>query len=97
MAAFRMALDPAMQQVVKVALGIPPTTVTTADFVLDRIADYVCAKRNITLDRVVFEERRQERSDLKRLIYVQPVSTPNKSRTSLPVQEMLKRRKNCWQ
>jgi hypothetical protein len=41
MAAFRMALDPAMQQVVEMALDILPTTVTTHDFVLDRIADYV--------------------------------------------------------
>jgi hypothetical protein len=63
MSAFRMALDTAMQQVVKVALGILPTTVTTPDFVLDRIADYVRAKRNIALERVAFEERRQGPSE----------------------------------
>jgi hypothetical protein len=59
MTAFRIALDPAMQQVVEVALGILPTTITTPDTVLDQIADYVRAKRNIALDRVAFEERRQ--------------------------------------
>ncbi|KAK4024871.1 hypothetical protein OUZ56_010366 [Daphnia magna] len=70
MAAFRMALDPAMQQVVEVALGIPPTTVTTPDFVLDRIADYVRAKRNIALDRVAFEERRQGPSETFNDFYI---------------------------
>ena len=59
MTAFRIALDPAMQQVVEVALGILPTTISTPDTVLDQIADYVRAKRNIALDRVAFEERRQ--------------------------------------
>ena len=63
MAAFRMALDPAMQQVVEVALGILPTTVTTPDLVLNSIADYIRAKRNIALDRVAFEERRQGPSE----------------------------------
>ena len=63
MAAFRMALDPAMQQVVEVTLGILPTTMTTPDAVLDRIADYIRAKRNIALNRVAFEERRQGSSE----------------------------------
>ena len=63
MAAFRMALDPAMQQVVEMALGILPTTVTTPDLVLDSIADYIRANRNIALDRVAFEERRQGPSE----------------------------------
>ena len=62
-AAFRMALDPAMQQVVEVTLGMLPTTATTPDFVLDRIVDYVRAKRNIALDRVAYEERRQGPSE----------------------------------
>jgi hypothetical protein len=59
MAAFRMALDPTMQQVVEVALGILPTVVMSPDQVLDLITDYVHAKRNVALDRVAFEERRQ--------------------------------------
>lgn len=59
MAAFRMALDPTMQQVVEVALGILPTAATSPDHALDLIADYVRAKRNVALDRVAFEERRQ--------------------------------------
>jgi hypothetical protein len=64
MAAFRMASDPAIQQVVEVTLGILPTTMTTTDAVLDRIADYIRAKRNIALHRVAFEERRQGPSDI---------------------------------
>jgi hypothetical protein len=63
MAALRMALDPSMQQVVEIALGILPTSITTPDQVLDQISDYVRAKRNIALDRVAFEERRQGPSE----------------------------------
>ena len=59
MAAFRMASDPAIQQVVEVTLGILPTIMTTPHAVLDRIR----AKRNIALDRVAFEERRQGPSE----------------------------------
>ena len=55
-AALRMTLDPSMQQVVEVALNILPTTHLTPDEILDQIADYVRAKRNIALDRVAFEE-----------------------------------------
>ncbi|EFX66788.1 hypothetical protein DAPPUDRAFT_115998 [Daphnia pulex] len=46
MAAFRMALDSTMQQVVEVALGITPATVTSPNQVLDLIADYIRAKPN---------------------------------------------------
>lgn len=63
MAAFRMALDPAMQQVGELALGILLTTITTPDLVLDRIADYERVNCNIALDRVAFEERRQGPSE----------------------------------
>ena len=63
MAAFRMTLDSTMQQVVEVGLGITPATITTPDYVLDRIADYIRAKRNVALDRVAFEERRQGPSE----------------------------------
>ncbi|XP_046438430.1 uncharacterized protein LOC124189960 [Daphnia pulex] len=63
MAAFRITLDSTMQQVVEVALGITPATVTTPDQVLDLIADYIRAKRNVALDRVAFEERRQGPSE----------------------------------
>lgn len=62
MAAFRMTLDPTMQQVVEVGLNITPATVTP-DQVLDRIADYIRAKRNVALDRVAFEERKQGPSE----------------------------------
>lgn len=44
---------------VEVALGILPTATTSPDQVLDLITDYVRAKRNVALDRVAFEERRQ--------------------------------------
>lgn len=63
MAAFRMTLDPSMQQVVKVALGITPATATTPNHVLDLIVDYIRAKRNVALDRVAFEERQQGHSE----------------------------------
>ncbi len=52
MAAFRMALDPAMQQVVEVALGILPTSPLSPSDVIDRITDHVRSKRNNALDRV---------------------------------------------
>lgn len=58
MAAFRMILDPTMQQVVEVVLNITPTTITAPNQVLQRVADYVRAKRNVALDRVAFEKRR---------------------------------------
>jgi hypothetical protein len=63
MAALRMVLNPLMQQVVEIALSILPTSITTPDQVLDQIGDYVRAKRNITLDRVTFEKRRQVTSE----------------------------------
>lgn len=54
-----MCLDPSMQQVVEVVLNISPTANTTPDDVLNSISDYVRSKRNVALDRVAFEERRQ--------------------------------------
>jgi hypothetical protein len=58
-----MALDPSMQQVVEVALNIPPTTPLTPDEILDLIADYIRSKRNIALDRVAFDECHQSTSE----------------------------------
>lgn len=52
-----------MQQVVDVPLGIWPAAVTTPDLVLDVIGDYIRAKRNVALDQVAFEERRQDPSE----------------------------------
>jgi hypothetical protein len=54
-----MCLDPPIQQVVEIVLGILPTKATTPDAVLDLIGNYVRGKRNAALDRVAFEERRQ--------------------------------------
>jgi hypothetical protein len=59
MAALRMCLDPSMQQVVEIVLGISPATPTTPDDVLNHIGNHVREKRNVALDRVAFEERRQ--------------------------------------
>jgi hypothetical protein len=58
-----MALDPSMQQVVEVALNIPPNTPLTPDEILDLIADYIRSKRNIALDRVAFDECYQSTSE----------------------------------
>jgi hypothetical protein len=59
MAALWICLDPSMQQLVEIMLGILPATPTTPDDVLDRIGIHVREKRNVVLDRVAFEERRQ--------------------------------------
>jgi hypothetical protein len=49
MAALRMCLDPSMQQVVEIVLGISPATPTTPDDVLDRIGNHVREKRNVAI------------------------------------------------
>ena len=63
MAAFRMVLDPAMQQIVEVALGISSATLLSPTDVLDQINTYIRSKRNIALDRVAFEYCRQSTSE----------------------------------
>ena len=63
MAAFRMVLDPDMQQIVEVALGISPTAATTPEDVLDQINIYIRSKRNIALDRVAFEDCHQSATE----------------------------------
>jgi hypothetical protein len=63
MAAFRMVLDPAMQQIVEVALGIYSATLLSPTDVLDQINTYIRSKRNIALDRVAFEDCRQSNSE----------------------------------
>lgn len=62
-AALRMAFEPGMQQVVEVALGIAPTHRYSPDEILDKVAEHIRSKRNIALDRVAFEECRQEGSE----------------------------------
>jgi hypothetical protein len=52
-----------MQQGVEVASGMRPSTVTTLNAVFDRISDYIRAKRNVSFDRMAFEERRQGPSE----------------------------------
>jgi hypothetical protein len=49
-----MAIEFTMQQVVDVALGIPPVTDITPDQVLDLIADHILAKPTVELDRLAF-------------------------------------------
>jgi hypothetical protein len=63
MADFCMAIEFTMQQVVDVALGIPPVTDITSDQVLDLIADHILAIPNVALDRLAFEKCRQEPSE----------------------------------
>jgi hypothetical protein len=63
MAAFRMVLDPAMQQIVEVALGISSATPLSQTDVLDQINTYIRSKRNIALDSVAFEDCRQSSSE----------------------------------
>jgi hypothetical protein len=58
-----MVLDPAMQQIVEVALGILPTTVLSPADVLNQITAYIRSKRNIALDRDAFGECEQGASE----------------------------------
>ena len=48
-----------MLQVVEMAIGIGPGAAYTPNEILDSIQEYLRAKRNATLDRVEFEERKQ--------------------------------------
>jgi hypothetical protein len=63
MAGFCMAIEFTMQQVVDVALSIPPLTGITPDQVLDLIADHILAKPTVGLDRLAFEESWKEPSE----------------------------------
>lgn len=63
-------LDATMQQVVGVALTILSSAATTPEAVLDSISDYIRTKRNVALDRVAFEERRQGPSESFDDIYI---------------------------
>jgi uncharacterized membrane protein YgcG len=63
MAAFRMVLDPTMQQIVEVVLGISPATLLSPTDVLDQIHTDIRSKRNIALDHVAFEDCRQSTSE----------------------------------
>ena len=58
-AAFRMALDPSMQQTLEIGLNVLPDAAHTPDEILDGIAVYIRSKRNVALDRVAFDECRQ--------------------------------------
>ena len=111
MAAFWMALDPSMLQLVEVALGIWPTAATSPDqmIVLDLITDYVRAKRNVAFDRVAFEERRQGPAEsfddfyigLRRLAEAADlcgtcVETRLVTRVIAGVRDALRLRRSCW-
>lgn len=58
-ALLRLALDPSMQQVVEIALGILPTDNKTPAHILEKITEFIRAKRNVALDRAAFRECRQ--------------------------------------
>ncbi len=59
-AAFRMSLSDEMLQIVETVLNIPTTAATTPDAVLDHIRCYIRKKRSVALDRMEFEQCRQE-------------------------------------
>ena len=52
-----MCVNPSMQKVVEIVLGISPATPTTPDNVFDRIGNHVQEKRKVAV--VAFEVRRQ--------------------------------------
>ena len=62
-ALLRLALDPAMQEVVEIALGILPTANETPAHILEKVTEYIRAKRNVALDRAAFRECRQGASE----------------------------------
>jgi hypothetical protein len=57
---FRCCLSEAMRLHLKCAIDIPDDNTYTVDEILDRVQDYLRQKRNVALDRVAFEERKQE-------------------------------------
>ncbi len=62
-ALLRLALDPSMQQVVEIALGILPTANKSPSHILEKITEFIRAKRNVALDRVAFRECRQSATE----------------------------------
>ena len=58
-ALLRLAFDPSMQQVVEVALGILPTANKTPTQILEKVMEFIRARRNVALDRAAFRECRQ--------------------------------------
>ncbi len=93
-----MALDPSMQQVVEVALNIPPTTPLTPDEILALNADYIRSKRNIALDRVAFDECHQSTSESFEDFYIRPRRLADVADLCGTWQASVirKRRENCW-
>ena len=52
-----------MRAVLQLAIGIDNDDASSVSEILDAIHGYVCSKRNVTLDRVALEERRQEEGE----------------------------------
>ena len=65
-----MAFDESMQQIVEETLEISPETDTTPTAILDAIASYFRSNRNITVDRVAFEECVQGSADNFKDFYI---------------------------
>lgn len=62
-ALLRLVLDPSMQQVVEIALGILPTDNKTPAYISDQITEFIRAKRNVALDHPAFRECRQSATE----------------------------------
>ena len=56
---FRGCLTEDMRVHLKCAIDISETDNSTVDEILDKIQDFLRQKRNVALDRVAFEERKQ--------------------------------------
>ena len=57
---FRTTLSLEMRSVLLHALDVKDDTKDTVDEILDKIRKYIRSKRNVALDRVAFEERKQQ-------------------------------------
>ena len=58
--AFRISLSNEMLQTVEMELSFPTTIAKTSDIVLDQIRHYIRKMRSVSLDRMEFEQCRQE-------------------------------------
>ena len=59
----RTSLSIEMRATLQLAIGIDNDDAITVTAILDRIQEHVRGKRNVTLDRVALEERKQEEGD----------------------------------
>lgn len=65
-----MALSNEMLQTVKMVLNIPSTADASPDHILNQIRDHIRKKRSVALDRMEFEQCRQERDETLDIFYI---------------------------